>query len=100
MRMWKGTALRLTGPHWGETNTLKPMYNRFDRCVREALEIQKHGASPKQGGINQDDGLYVTTKFWIPFMHHLTKEEKWRKNKDRTNRQQQIDVNSGTSDSI
>ena len=49
--------------------------NTFERRVREALEIQKHGSGPKEGGINKDDGMYVKTKFWLPYMRYLNKHE-------------------------
>ena len=68
------------GPLFDEARTIKPIQNRFDRCVREALEIQKNGAMPRLGGINRDDGQYVTTHFWMPFMKNLTNLEKKAKN--------------------
>jgi len=34
----------------------------------EALEIQYHQCNPKYGGMNQDDGTYVTTSFWKPLL--------------------------------
>ena len=55
------------------TETVKTIYNRFDRKVRETLEIQKYGCHYKDGGMNPDKGHYVTTKFWIPYLKHLRK---------------------------
>ena len=43
----------------------------------------KNGAMPRLGGINKDDGQYVTTLFWMPFMKHLTKEETARSRRQR-----------------
>ena len=59
-----------------EIETTKVVSNRFDRKVREALEIQLNECGPKQGGMNLDDGDYVKTKFWIPFFDKLRKEKK------------------------
>ena len=43
------------------------------------------------GGINKDDGQYVTTLFWMPFMNHLTKEENARnRRKDQRRRQEPL----------
>ena len=35
------------------------IYNKFDRKVRETLEIQKHDCHVKNGGMNPDKGKYV-----------------------------------------
>ena len=91
------------GPLFDEATTIKQVSNRFDRCVREALEIQKNGSMPRLGGINKDDGQYVTTLFWMPFMNHLTKEENARnRRKDQRRRreplQQQQDLMSNSTD--
>ena len=56
--------------------TIKPIQNKFDRLVREALEIQRHESGPKQGGINLDNGQYLNTTFWVPLMATISKEEK------------------------
>ena len=53
-----------------KTSTAKVIYNRFDRKVRESLEIQKNDCN-SQNGMNLDNGQYVTTKFWTPFFKHL-----------------------------
>ena len=38
---------------------------KFHRKVPEALEIQLQNTSPhSKNGLNQDDGHYVTTRFW------------------------------------
>ena len=55
--------------------TIKVERNKFDRLVREALEIQYHQSGPSEGNINQDDGRYVKTKFWIPMLRNLRKKE-------------------------
>ena len=58
---------------WSKTETIKVERNRFDRKVREALEIQYHKCGPKDGGMNLDMGQYVKTLFWTPFFTHLRK---------------------------
>ena len=63
------------GPLFENAETLKMEHKKFDRIVREALEIQKHRSGPKQGGINIDDGRYLNNKFWVPMMDHVSKEE-------------------------
>ena len=59
-----------------KTETVKVIYNKFDRKVRESLEIQMHGCHSRDGGMNLDDGQYVNTKFWTPFFQYLRKNEK------------------------
>ena len=52
------------GFDWENMKTLSVKDKRFQRKVREALEIQFHGTSPRsEHGLNQDDGQYVTTNF-------------------------------------
>ena len=63
------------GPDFDKAETIKVVYNTFDRRVRESLEIQKHESGPKEGGINLDDGMYVKTKFWLPFLREIRKQE-------------------------
>jgi len=53
-----------------EPNTIKVEGLYFERKVREALEIQYHQTNPKYGGMNQDDGQYVTTSFWKPLLRY------------------------------
>ena len=60
------------------TETVKVIYNKFDRKVREALEIQLNECGPKKGGMNFDEGQYVSTKFWIPFFDQLRNKSKTR----------------------
>ena len=48
------------------SNTVAIESRDFDRKVREALQIQYEHCSPKEGGMNQDNGQYVTTHFWKP----------------------------------
>ena len=55
---------------------MKVERNRFNRKVREALEIQLHECGPEKGGINQDDGQYVNTKFWMPYFKYLREKAK------------------------
>ena len=59
-----------------EIETVAVISNRFDRKVRETLEIQKHDCHITNGGINPDHGQYVTTKFWFPMLKWLKKNEK------------------------
>ena len=53
------------------TETVKVIYNRFDRKVRETLEIQLNECHYTKGGMNPDKGQYVTTNFWKPFFSHM-----------------------------
>ena len=70
--------------------TIKVESRYFDRCVREALEIQKHDSGPNEGGINLDEGKYVKTKFWLPMLRHITtvdkekslKRERWQRTRN------------------
>ena len=54
-----------------DTETVAVIYNKFDREVREAIEIQKHDCHVKNGGMNPDKGKYVHTTFWIPMLKYL-----------------------------
>ena len=56
-----------------EASTVAVIHNRFNRKVRETLEIQKHDCHYSLGGMNPDKGQYVTTTFWIPLMKYLKK---------------------------
>ena len=58
---------------WDETETVKIEKNKFDRKVREALEIQRHKCGPTAGGMNIDIGSYVRTQFWTPFFKYHRK---------------------------
>ena len=58
-------------PDWDETVTLKVEPKRFERKFREALEIQRWQCGPANGGLNLDDGQYVTTAFWTPMFQYL-----------------------------
>ena len=60
---------------WDKAETLKIEPKRFERKVREALEIQRNQCGPKQGGMNLDDGQYVKTRFWTPLFASLRKEQ-------------------------
>ena len=60
---------------WDETKMLHPQTKRFERKVREALEIQFQEASPlDEYGLNLDGGQYVTTRFWKPMFSYLRKK--------------------------
>lgn len=59
-----------------EAETVAVQPNKFLRKVREALEIQKNNCHTSYGGMNEDKGQYVTTKFWIPLMKYLKKSER------------------------
>ena len=60
------------GFDWDGVSTLKVESRKFDRKVREALEIQFQETSPRnEHGLNQDDGQYVTTPFWKPMFSYL-----------------------------
>ncbi|XP_065662967.1 uncharacterized protein LOC136085574 [Hydra vulgaris] len=52
---------------WNNNNTVKVEEDYFKRKVRESLEIQFHQCSPGEGGLNEDDGDYVTSSFWKPY---------------------------------
>ena len=58
-----------------EAGTVAVVHNKFDRKVRETLEIQKHDCHVSDGGMNPDKGQYVTTTFWIPLLKYLRKSE-------------------------
>ena len=60
---------------FGNAETVAVVTNKFERKVREALEIQKNDCHYTHGGMNQDKGQYVNTTFWIPFMKYLRKSE-------------------------
>ena len=76
--------------------TIKVERNKFDRLVREALEIQYHQSGPSEGNINQDDGRYVKTKFWIPMLRNLQKKEgsEAQIRERRRHRREQTQINS------
>ena len=66
------TETCISGFKWEDTRILKTEERRFDRKVREALEIQLQDTAPRsEYGLNQDDGQYVTTKFWKPMFSYL-----------------------------
>ena len=50
--------------------------NRFDRKVREALEIQRYKYGPNNGGMNKDSGDYVETKVWTPYLSYLKRTDR------------------------
>ena len=72
------------GIQWNDITTLKVENKRFDRKVRETLEIQFHNCGPDKGGMNIDNGSYVKTKFWTPFFTCLRKTNNTIKNNNVT----------------
>ena len=66
------------GPSFEEAETIATENRHFERSVREALEIQRHRSGPKYGGMNLDEGQYLNTTFWMPYMDWITKEENER----------------------
>ena len=62
-------------PNFEATKTIKIEFNTFNRRVRESLEIQKHQSGPQTGGMNNDDGMYVKTTFWLPYLREMKKLE-------------------------
>ena len=58
---------------FGGAETVAVIHNKFNRKVRETLEIQKHDCHISAGGMNPDKGQYVTTNFWVPFLKYLKK---------------------------
>ena len=73
---------------WEQASTIKVEKKRFPRKVREALEIQFHDSEPINGGMNLDNGQYVTTKFWKPMFEYI---------KNGTKRQYDVTSNNVTS---
>ena len=84
------------GPLFDEATTITVEHRKFERSVREALEIQRHRSAPRYKGINKDDGQYLKSTFWMPFMDLITKEEKDRD--ERRNRRQITEDANMTSD--
>ena len=59
---------------WNGVKTLKTESNKFDRKVREALEIQRNETGP-ENGMNLDHGMYVTSGFWKPLMKYINRSD-------------------------
>ena len=60
---------------WNETKPLRLENRRFDRKVREVLEIQFRETSPhSEQGLSLDGGQYVTMKFWKLMISYLRKK--------------------------
>ena len=76
-----------------EVQTIKIESKKFEREVRETLEIQKDASGPKEGGVNKDDGKYVNTLFWIPMMRHLHQVEQKARNREPRQRRHQNELN-------
>jgi len=58
-----------------DTQVVTKESRKFERKIRETLEIQKNNSHTRYGGMNQDKGQYVTTRFWIPLMKYLRNAE-------------------------
>ena len=58
-----------------KAQTVSVISNRFDRKIREALEIQMHDCHYLDGGMNTDKGQYVETKFWVPLLKYIKKTQ-------------------------
>ena len=78
---------------WNSVETVKVENNRFNRKVREALEIQYNKCGPKQGGYNLDDGQYVKTQVWTPFFDFLRKRNHNNVNAKKPQQRNILDVN-------
>ena len=70
-QVWPYTVIYPGQINFDEAETVAVVYNKFNRKVREALEIQKHGCHVSSGGMNPDKGQYVSTTFWMPLLKHL-----------------------------
>ena len=75
------------GPAFNDARMLKTEHRHFERSVRESLEIQRHRSAPRYGGMNKDEGQYLKTTFWIPYMDMVSKEERERSNRNEQRRQ-------------
>ena len=77
---WKNSAVALHAQNcqgsidFEKTKTVKVEYNRFNKKVRESLEIQLNKCGPSEGGMNLDNGQYVDTNFWTPFFDYVRKK--------------------------
>jgi predicted GIY-YIG superfamily endonuclease len=60
---------------WEQTTTLKVEPKKFERKVRESIEIQYNKCGPKNGGMNLDDGQFVKTQFWTPYFLYLRNQK-------------------------
>ena len=56
---------------WSKVGTLKVETITFERKIREAIEIQYYQTGPRDGGMNQDDGNYMTKSFWKPMLQYV-----------------------------
>ena len=56
---------------WSTVGTLKVESRTFERKIKEAIEIQYYQTGPRDGGMNQDDGNYMTTSFWKPMLQYV-----------------------------
>ena len=58
-----------------KASTVAVYDKKFERKVRETLEIQKHDCHTDHGGMNPDKGQYVKTNFWYPMLKYIKKTE-------------------------
>ena len=58
--------------------TVAVVRKKFDRKVRESLEIQKHDCHIDHRGMNPDKGQYLKKNFWYPMLKYLKKSEENR----------------------
>ena len=78
---WKKSAVALHSKHcpgminFEEAKTVAIVREKFNRKVRENLEIQKFDCFTEEGGMNPDRGQYVKTKFWLPLLKYTKKRE-------------------------
>ena len=54
---------------WSKVETLKVERRAFERKIGEVIEIQYYQTGPRDGGMNQDDGNYMT--FWRPMLQYV-----------------------------
>ena len=66
-----GHSKECDGIKWDEVRTITREKSKFEREVREAMEIQRNRCGPDNGGMNVDLGKWVKTKFWLPFFKSL-----------------------------
>ena len=86
------------GPLFDQAETITTEHRHFERSVREALEIQRNRSAPRYGGMNLDDGQYLHTTFWMPYMDWLTKEEKERRQIQHRRKMKPLHMTSNNED--
>ena len=59
---------------WEDVTTVSTEPHYFQRCIREALEIQREEIGPNGDKIiNKEKGQYVTTNTWLPILNKVNK---------------------------